>query len=227
MSQDKEDLVRYQIRVPEALYQEIEAIAIGKGAKLHPRTKRPQLSETIVELLQLALERYEPAEGRELQSEKTPDLELIESAIIAAQTQQSQQFNQQFNSLIESQRQTQAELNRLYSLYHRLCDRLKIEEETPAKMSVSPASPRQLMRPLESYSAGSSMVNRQWLSLNGCFDDEAFNGWNPGEVRQDRRGNFWRRVDPADSDDDFKIPSGLAASQVFYVLAESKNSIRG
>ncbi|WP_413166659.1 hypothetical protein ACL6C3_08135 [Capilliphycus salinus ALCB114379] len=220
MSQNQGDLVRYQIRVPEELYQQLAAIAIGKGAKLHPRTKRPQLSETIVELLQLALEQYDSTQEEQLHKETSPDLELIQNQIADSQRQQSQQFNQLFNTLIEAQRQTQAELNRLYSLYYKLCDRVKKEEETPEKIWDSYQSPQQLMRPLESYSAGPWMVNRQWLSLNGCFKEEAFNEWNHGEVRQDQRGNFWRRVDMANTTENFQIPSNLAESQIFYVLAE-------
>ena len=219
MSKNQDDFVRYQIRVPEELYRQLAAIAIDKGAKVHPRTKRPQLSETIVELLQLALEHYHPTGEEQLTPESAPDLELIQNWITAAQRQQSQQFNQQFNTLIEAQKQTQAELNRLYLLYHQLGDRSPVPEAEENQTWYSNESP-QPIRPLESYSAGPWMVNRQWLSLNGCFNEEVFNEWNNGEVRQDLRGNFWRRVDLDNTNEDFQIPSGLAESQIFYVLAE-------
>ncbi|MDY7020650.1 MAG: hypothetical protein SWJ54_04700, partial [Cyanobacteriota bacterium] len=200
-----------------------KAIAIQKGAKLHPRTKQPQLSETIVELLQLALEDSNSQEGQSF-PEKTSDLEQLKSWITATQNQQSQHLNQKLNSVLDAQQQTQTELNRLYSLYHQLCDRADGSnrfslQDPKEKTWYSPESPQQV-RPLETYSAGPWMVNRQWLSLNGCFNEEVFSQWNHGEVRQDRQGNFWRRVDLIETDNTFKIPSSLGDSQTFYVLAD-------
>ncbi|MEL7034293.1 MAG: hypothetical protein AAFO04_01540 [Cyanobacteria bacterium J06592_8] len=226
MSKNKDDVVRYQLRLPQAVYEKLEAIAIQKGAKLHPRTKRPQLSETIVELLQFALEHYNSQED-EYPPEKGSDLEQIKDWITATQKQQSQHINQKLNSVLEAQQQTQAELNRLYSLYHQLCDRTERAgaanrfnlQDPKEKTWYSPESLQQL-RPLETYSAGPSMVNRQWLSLNGCFNEEVFSQWNHGEVRQDQQGNFWRRVDLIETENTFKIPSSLGDSQTFYVLAE-------
>jgi hypothetical protein len=218
MSKNQDEFVRYQIRVPQEVYQQIEAIAISKGAKLHPRTKRPQLSETIVELLQLALEHSNSTDDHQSPSEKSPDLELIENSLVATQTQQ-------LNTILEAQKQTQAELNRLYTLYHQLCDRLPIQEPLQKTWYSNDHESPQQIRPLESYSEGPWMVNRQWLNLNGRFNEEAFNEWNNGEIRQDQQGNCWRRVDLANTGEDFQIPADLAESQIFYVLAESKNSI--
>lgn len=223
MSRNQDDVVRYQLRLPEGLHQKLEAIAIQKGAKLHPRTKRPQLSETIVELLEFALKHSSLQEG-DSSSENASDLEQLKSWIAATQNQQSQHLNQKLNSVLEAQQQTQAELNHLYSLYHQLCDRadsanrfkLQDPREQTGYFSESP----QQVRPLETYSVGPSMVNRQWLSLNGCFNEEVFSQWNHGEVRQDQQGNFWRRVDLLETENTFKIPSSLGDSQTFYVLAE-------
>lgn len=43
MSKAKKDIVRCQVRLPQQLYQNIEAIAPAKGAKINSRTQRPQL----------------------------------------------------------------------------------------------------------------------------------------------------------------------------------------
>jgi hypothetical protein len=48
-------------------------------------------------------------------------------------------------------------------------------------------------------------VNRQWLSANGCFCQETFEHWPNGEVRQDRQGRSWRRVELANVLARFKV----------------------
>ena len=53
-------IVRCDVRIPERIYERVEEIAIARGNPLHHITKRPILSPTIVELIEIGLAHYTP-----------------------------------------------------------------------------------------------------------------------------------------------------------------------
>ncbi len=194
MSEAEKDIVRCQIRLPQQLYQEIIAIARTRGAKINPRTQRPQLSATLMELLEVGLAHYDYDSASDTPS--TPQ-------------QPSQNLEEKLIEIQASQQQTHAELSRLYALFSQLGDRFD-QLETSNNTSSEPT-------PKSVSHSNQWMVNRQWLRLNNYFSEDHFREWKNGEVRQDKRGDSWRRVDLASGVGDFKIPLSLAESQVFYV----------
>jgi len=58
-----QQIVRCDIRIPVAIYSQLEAIALSEGMKPHHITGRPMVSPIILELLEVGLRHY--------QSEKT------------------------------------------------------------------------------------------------------------------------------------------------------------
>jgi hypothetical protein len=233
------DFIRCNIRVPQELYEKIEKIAIANGAKINSRSKRPQIGSTLIELLRIGLEQY--AQVNQSTTEVT-EAEDLNTQILAQQAQQLERLNQrvenqqQFQQTIEqyltqiqtSQQLTQVDINHLYQLMGQLCVGVASPVENQLRTSTvtqtASNSPPQLIgdqligdQPLAA-SLDQWTVNRQWLSVNGCFCEETFEQWQNGEVRQDQQGRAWRRVELTNVLAGFEIPSDLASSQIFYVL---------
>lgn len=229
------NFTRCNLRVPQSLYEKIEAIAIANGAKINSRSKRPQISSTLIELLHIGLEYY--AQVNSVNSEDilpvTPATEEKDltasikdqesepfhhlSQMLEKQQQSQQTIEQHLIQIQASQQFTQVDINHLYHVVGQLCDRLQVS--TMPEMVLN--SPPQLRddQP-EAANLDQWTVNRQWLSANGCFSEDSFNNWQNREVRQDQQGRYWRRVELANVLGEFEIPSSLATSQIFYVLED-------
>lgn len=231
------DFTRCSIRVPQSLYEKIETIAIANGAKINSRSKRPQVSPTLIELIRIGLEHYSQTD-----SNSSPDNEAItpaaeESELKTENHPQNNQQLEQFNQILESQQRsqqiieqqitqiktsqqfTQADINYLYRLVSQLCDNLN-------SSMISQASFNQLSQSTDNQPLAASLdqwtVNHQWLCANGCFSQDSFENWQNGEIRQDRQGRYWRRVELTHVLGEFEMPSDLTSSQIFYVLEHNR-----
>ncbi|MGB3535089.1 MAG: hypothetical protein WBA13_16450 [Microcoleaceae cyanobacterium] len=219
------DFIRCSLRVPQSLYEKIEAIAIANNAKINSRSKRPQISPTLIELLCLGLERYSAvdsaiSEDSTSVSESTEksDLKLTTTdlnQILEHQQQSQQTIEQQLGEIQTNQQFTSANITHLYHLVSQLCDYLNssANSQTPLVSSSQLVTDKPIAASLDQWT-----VNHQWLCANACFSEESFDDWKNGEVRQDKQGRYWRRIELATVLGDFEIPSDLTDSQIFYVL---------
>ncbi len=228
------DFTRCNLRVPQPLYEKIEAIARANGAKINSRSKRPQISSTLIELLQIGLEHYSP-EDQAISEDSSSNMKVKEeqsantttstqsalsfepwNQMLENQQKSQQTIEQQLLQIQTSQQLTQTDINHLYHLVGRLFDCLNASTVPQVSSSSSQFIQDQpLAASLDQWT-----VNRQWLNANGCFSSESFDNWQNGEVRQDPQGRYWRRVELCNVLGDFQIPSDLATSQVFYVLED-------
>lgn len=69
-----QQIVRADLRIPVAIYSQLEAIAVSEGMKPHHITGRPMVSPVILELLEVGLRHYQ-SEKHQLPDtiEKVPD----------------------------------------------------------------------------------------------------------------------------------------------------------
>ena len=227
------DFTRCSIRLPQSLYEKIEAIAMANGAKIHSRSGRPQLSSTLIELIGIGLQHYSPAEhdvsqdhsnmikgvkekdsevniSHQKQSSVEPFHQMLES-----QQQSPDRIEQQLTQIQANQQFTQADINHLYQLMSQSCH--CFNSSMSSQELLDPLSQSLENKPLAA-SLDQWTVNHQWLCANGCFAQESFEDWKNGEIRQDRQGRYWRRVELAHVLGLFKMPSDLVNSQIFYVL---------
>ena len=73
------EITRCDVRIPNHIYEQIEALAVTNGASNHHRSNKPIVTPTILELLQIGLAHY----SKPL-SDKLPDTNLIDEKISAA-----------------------------------------------------------------------------------------------------------------------------------------------
>lgn len=227
------DFTRCSIRLPQSLYEKIEAIAIANGAKINSRSQRPQLSSTLIELIGIGLQYYSQAdcdvsqdhsnmiEGvtekdseASISNQKQPRVEPF-NQILESQQQSQHRIEQQLMQIQASQQFAQADINYLYRLMSQLCNGLNLS--ISSQELFDPLSQSIEDQPLAA-SLDQWTVNHQWLCANGCFSQENFENWQNGEIRQDRQGRYWRRVELANVLGEFEIPADLVNSQIFYVL---------
>lgn len=224
------DFIQCNIRVPQPLYQKIETIAIANGAKMNSPSQEPQIASTLIELLRIGVQYYSQVHSASSEDFSTPTEEAeAEDSNTQILAQQLESFNQmvenqqQYQQTIEqyltqiqaSQQFTQVDINHLYQLMGQLCNCLQASTlpETAFSSQAQLIDDQPLATNLDQW-----IVNRQWLSTNGCFCEDSFEHWQNGEVRQDQQGRSWRRVELANVLEGFKISSDLAPAQVFYVL---------
>ncbi len=199
-----DDFVRCNVRFPQSLYQKIAAIAIGNGAKIHPRSQRPHLSATLIDLLTIGLQHYsEPS----LQPTAANEIESLKAWMLTQQGQQLERFHQLLAENHQFQQTTQTQIHHLQDLVHQLCDRLNTLTVHPITQAAEDFT----------YYPDQWTVNHQWLIANSCFSQQSFETWQTGEVRQDQQGRSWRRVELAHLLGEFKMPPECLDSQVLYV----------
>ncbi|MGB3403446.1 MAG: hypothetical protein WBA77_12225 [Microcoleaceae cyanobacterium] len=231
------DFTRCSIRVPQSVYEKIETIAIANGAKINSRSKRPQVSPTLIELIRIGLDHYSqerstiaPAAESELKTESHPQenqqLEQF-NQILKSQQHSQQTIEQQLTQIQTSQQLTQADINHLYRLVSQLCLSITSPEEKHLNSSIiSQASFNHLSQSTHDLPLAASLdqwtVNHQWLCANDCFSNDSFENWQNGEIRQDLQGRYWRRVELTHVLGGFEMPSDLASSQIFYVLDHNR-----
>jgi hypothetical protein len=60
-----QQIVRCDIRIPVAIYSQLEALAVSEGSKAHHITGRPMVSPIILEVLEVGLRHYKSEKSSE------------------------------------------------------------------------------------------------------------------------------------------------------------------
>ncbi|OKH11174.1 hypothetical protein [[Limnothrix rosea] IAM M-220] len=79
-----EHVTRCDLRIPNELYEEIESLAVSNGASIHHRSKKPVVTPTILELIELGLTQKLSVTLSDSSSDTLPDNHLIDEKIEAA-----------------------------------------------------------------------------------------------------------------------------------------------
>ena len=93
-SRHTEKIVRVDIRIPKEIYKQIQAIAVSRyGAKIHHRSKKPEVSPTILELIERGIAQIdeEVSEQEEISNaeELIEQIEELDSRLTAVENKLS------------------------------------------------------------------------------------------------------------------------------------------